>query len=57
MIIKVKYIYPCNRPWRSIGLWDVKDPTLSKTIGSQMAVRLSDLRPSRALLPRSIIFL
>jgi hypothetical protein len=20
----------CNRPWRSIGLWDVKDPTLPK---------------------------
>jgi hypothetical protein len=22
--------YPRNRPWRPIGLWDVKDPTLSR---------------------------
>jgi hypothetical protein len=21
--------YPCNRPWRPIGLWDVEDPTFS----------------------------
>jgi hypothetical protein len=21
---------PCNRPWKPIGLWDVKDPTLSR---------------------------
>jgi hypothetical protein len=21
---------PCNRPWRPIGFWDVKDPTLSR---------------------------
>jgi hypothetical protein len=25
-----KKSYPCNRPWRPIGLWDVKDPTLSR---------------------------
>jgi hypothetical protein len=23
------FSYPRNRPWRPIGLWDVKDPTLS----------------------------
>jgi hypothetical protein len=22
-----KWIYPCNRPWRPIGLWDVEAPT------------------------------
>jgi hypothetical protein len=22
--------YPRNRPWRPVGLWDVKDPTLSR---------------------------
>jgi hypothetical protein len=22
--------YPCNRPWRPIGLWDVEAPTFSK---------------------------
>jgi hypothetical protein len=27
---KKKWSYPCNRPWRPIGLWDVKDPTLSR---------------------------
>jgi hypothetical protein len=25
-----KKSYPRNRPWRPIGLWDVKDPTLSR---------------------------
>jgi hypothetical protein len=24
-----RYIYPCNRPWRPIGLWDVEVPTFS----------------------------
>jgi hypothetical protein len=23
-------VYPRNRPWRPIGLWDVEDPTLSR---------------------------
>jgi hypothetical protein len=25
-----KKSYPCNRPWRPIGLWDVEDPTFSR---------------------------
>jgi hypothetical protein len=25
--------HPRNRPWRPIGLWDVKDPTLSRQSG------------------------
>jgi hypothetical protein len=25
-----KWIYPCNRPWRPIGLWDVEALTFSK---------------------------
>jgi hypothetical protein len=25
-----KKSYPCNRPWRSVGLWDVEAPTFSK---------------------------
>jgi hypothetical protein len=29
-IIKKKAICPHNRPWRPIGLWDVKNPTLSR---------------------------
>jgi hypothetical protein len=24
--------YPHNTPWRPIGLWDVKDPTLSRQL-------------------------
>jgi hypothetical protein len=24
------YRYPCNRPWRSIGLWDVEVPIFSR---------------------------
>jgi hypothetical protein len=49
--------YPCNRLWRPIGLWDIKDPTLSSQIGSQMAERLPDLRTGHALLSRIIISL
>jgi hypothetical protein len=30
MWIKGKASYPCNRPWRPIGLWDVEGPTLSR---------------------------
>jgi hypothetical protein len=50
-----KYSYPRNRPWRPIGLWDVKNSALSKAIS--MAVRPSALRTSRDLLPRNINFL
>jgi hypothetical protein len=25
-----EFRYPCNRPWRPIGLWDVEAPTFSK---------------------------
>jgi hypothetical protein len=25
-----KFSYPCNRPWRPWGLWDVEDPTLTR---------------------------
>jgi hypothetical protein len=24
------YIYPCNRPWSPIGLWDIEAPTFSR---------------------------
>jgi hypothetical protein len=47
-----KASYPRNRPWRSMGLLDVQDPTLS----SQSAHRLSDLCTGRFLLPRNMIF-
>jgi hypothetical protein len=30
-VVKIKKVkYPCNRPWRPIGLWDVEDPTFSR---------------------------
>jgi hypothetical protein len=25
-----RFSYPCNRPWRPIGLWDIKDPKFCK---------------------------
>jgi hypothetical protein len=29
-LIQSNYVsYPCNRPWSTIGLWDVEGPTLS----------------------------
>jgi hypothetical protein len=27
---KLRQSYPCNRPWRPIGLWDGKVPTFSR---------------------------
>jgi hypothetical protein len=36
-----------------IGLRDVEDPTLSRPIGSQMAMKLAALRAGRALLLRN----
>jgi hypothetical protein len=47
--IKLKWSYPCNRPWRSVGLWDVEDPTLSR----HSAVRLSALRTGHTLSSRN----
>jgi hypothetical protein len=47
--VKKKWSYPCNRPWRPIGLWDVKDFTHVWIISSQTTVRLSALSTSHAL--------
>jgi hypothetical protein len=52
----VVYSFSRNRPWKPIGLWDVKNSTLSRQT-AQMAVRLSALRTSSDLLPRNIHFL
>jgi hypothetical protein len=42
--------YPCSRPQRPMGFWDVEASTLSRqTVGSEMAVRLSALRAGRHL--------
>jgi hypothetical protein len=32
------YYYPCNRPWRPIGLWDVKDSTKVCTLSTFASV-------------------
>jgi hypothetical protein len=48
--------YPRNRPWRPIGFWDVKDPTLSRQ-SAQIVVRLSALCTRGTLLPRNIIII
>jgi hypothetical protein len=29
-VLRKRYSYPCNRPWRPIGLWDVEAPTFSR---------------------------
>jgi hypothetical protein len=42
--INWKLSYPCNRPWRPIGLSKDRESHILKTIGSQMAVRLLALR-------------
>jgi hypothetical protein len=34
---KSKWCYPQNRPWRPVGLWDVKDPTYLKYCGNLQA--------------------
>jgi hypothetical protein len=30
LVVHIVKSYPCNRPWRTIGLWDVKNSTLSR---------------------------
>jgi hypothetical protein len=30
LLVKSSKVNPRNRPWRTIRLWDVKDPTLSR---------------------------
>jgi hypothetical protein len=45
-----KWSYPCNRPWRSVGFSDGKDPTLSE----ESAVSLSAVRTGRVLLPINV---
>jgi hypothetical protein len=49
--------YPRKSPRSPIGLWYVKDPTLSRQTAHRGPIRLSALRTGRALFPRSIIFL
>jgi hypothetical protein len=49
METKKRWSYPCNRPWRPTGLWDVKASTVCRQ--SQMAVRLSALQASCTLPP------
>jgi hypothetical protein len=41
--------YPCNRPWKPIGLCDIESLHMFYTICRQMAVRLSTLRAGRPL--------
>jgi hypothetical protein len=48
-----KLSYPCNRPWRPIGLCDVE----ALTIGSQEAVKLSALCAGRPLPPGRFLVL
>jgi hypothetical protein len=33
LIIYIKESYPCNRPWRLIGFWDVEAATFSRQSG------------------------
>jgi hypothetical protein len=35
LFIDIKIIYRRNRPWRPIGLWDVKNPTLSRQLAQR----------------------
>jgi hypothetical protein len=46
-VISVKRSYPCNRPWRPIGMWDVEDSTLSRQSADRWL--LSALRAEHAL--------
>jgi hypothetical protein len=47
--------YPRKRPWRPIGLWDIKNPTLSRQ-SAQKAVRLLAPSTGSDLLRRNINF-
>jgi hypothetical protein len=45
-----------NRPWRPIGLWDFKDPTLSRQSPYRWRWGCLPYAPAAALLPRNILY-
>jgi hypothetical protein len=47
---KKRWSYPCNRPWRPIGFWDVEAPTFSSD-NQLTVVMLSTLCAGRPLPP------
>jgi hypothetical protein len=47
--------YPRNKPWRPMGLWDVKDPILSRPSAHRWRQCCQPYAPASALLPRNII--
>jgi hypothetical protein len=55
--IYLKRSYPHNRPWRPIGLWDVKDPTLSRQSAHRWLWSCQPYAPAALYSPRNITFL
>jgi hypothetical protein len=49
--------YPCNRPWRPIGLWDVKDPTLSRQSAYRWRQGCQSYAPATLYIPETLLFL
>jgi hypothetical protein len=49
--IMIPKSYPHNRPWSPIGLWDVKDPTLSRQCGHR---RRKGCQPYAPAAPHSL---
>jgi hypothetical protein len=47
--------YPCNRPWRHVGLWDLKNPTLSRQSARRCRLDCQPYAPA-SLYPRSIFW-
>jgi hypothetical protein len=56
-VSKIKEGYPRNKPWRSMGLWDVKDPTLSIQSAHRWRQRCQPYAPATLYPARNIVFL
>jgi hypothetical protein len=52
-----KSSYPRNRPWRPIGLWDVKDPTLSRQSAHRWRLGCQPHAPAALYSPETLFFL
>jgi hypothetical protein len=54
---KLRQSYPCNRPWRPTGLWDVEAPTSCLQNRLTGGGEIASLTPSRPLSPGRFLVL
>jgi hypothetical protein len=51
-----RHIYPWNRPWRPIGLWDVENPTLYRHTANRWRLQCQHYAPAALCSPEALFF-